>query len=182
MVLSRPPELPPMLLLNPTRTSFFCGTNPSRKNTQPLKKRLSVSAAKLTRRSKTVGYYGWMKSLRRPNSSGPNELSTSLLDDLKQSEAAEPAWRLFVASGGRCVASFKIKQRRNIGGWNGLTEKVSLSLCAAICFQIGQLPGVFDALGSGRKAKSLCNAEDRANDHLALVALTKAGHAPHTNL
>ena len=56
-----------------------------------------------------------------------------------------------------------IEQLGDISGRNGLTEQVALSFGTSIGFEICQLPGVFDTLGSGCQAKTLCKAKDRAN-------------------
>ncbi len=75
-----------------------------------------------------------------------------------------------------------IKQGGDIGRRDGLAEQVALPLCASIGLETCQLPGVFDALGRRRQAKSLCKAEDRADDHLAVFALVETRHEAPVNL
>src|SRR5471032_908683 len=85
-------------------------------------------------------------------------------------------------SGGGRIVSRAIDQRRDIICWHGLAEKVALTLGAAVGLEIGQLSGVLDALGGSRQAKPFCKTEDRANDHLAVLALVETRHKTAVNL
>jgi len=61
-----------------------------------------------------------------------------------------------------------VQKGRDIGRSDGFAEQVSLSFGASIGFQICQLPGVFDAFGGSLQAKSFCETEDGAHDHLGV--------------
>src|SRR5471032_2752716 len=85
-------------------------------------------------------------------------------------------------SGGGRIVSRAIDQRRDIICWHGLVEQIALTLGAAVGLEIGQLSGVLDALGGSRQAKPFCKTEDRANDHLGVVAFIEARHKAAINL
>src|ERR1700730_389572 len=93
-------------------------------------------------------------------------------------EKLPPAvWTCFVASGcGGGIEEWVIKQGRNFGRRDGLTEQVALRLCASIGLETCQLLSVLDAFGCRRQTESLCKSEDGADNHQAVGAFVEKRH------
>ena len=69
-----------------------------------------------------------------------------------------------------------IDQRRDITCWHGLAKQIALTLGTAVGLEIGQLPGVFDALGGSRQAQAFCKAKDGADDDQTVRTLDYIGY------